>query len=105
MDELVGRDAFIATVVWQRRYSRDNRPALGPVHDYIHIYAPAGLRWKAVRNRLPRSDREGSWRNPDADARGPWNTHSLVAQGGHGTPAQFYSITTPSGRVVTPPSG
>ena len=105
MDELLGREAFISTIVWQRRYSRDNRPALGPVHDYIHVYAPAGLHWKQVRNRLPRSANEKGWANPDDDPRGSWNTHSLIAQGGHGTPAQFYSIRTPSGRTVTPPHG
>jgi adenine-specific DNA-methyltransferase len=105
MDELMGCDAFVGTVVWQRRYSRDNRPALGPVHDYIHVYSPSGLYWKNVRNRLPRPADQTSWTNQDDDPRGAWSTHSLVAQGGHGTPAQFYSITTPSGRLVTPPHG
>jgi adenine-specific DNA-methyltransferase len=105
LDELMGRESFIGTIVWQRRYSRDNRPALGPVHDYIHVYSPLGLEWKRVRNRLPRAANEKGWSNPDNDPRGLWNTHSLVAQGGHGTPAQFYSITTPSGRAVTPPHG
>jgi adenine-specific DNA-methyltransferase len=105
VDELMGREAFIGTVVWQRRYSRDNRPALGPVHDYIHVYSPIGLEWKHVRNRLARSTGEKGWTNPDNDPRGLWNTHSLVAQGGHGTAAQFYAITTPSGRTVTPPHG
>jgi adenine-specific DNA-methyltransferase len=30
---------------------------------------------------------------------------SLVAQAGHATPDQFYSILTPSGREISPPSG
>lgn len=42
MDEIFGRQAFIATVVWQKRYSRDNRPAIGAVHDYLVVYAPKG---------------------------------------------------------------
>ncbi len=105
LDEIFGREAFIATVVWQRRYSRDNRRAIGPVHDYIHVYAPLGLRWKDKRNRLPRRDKPGTWSNPDSDPLGPWTTHSLVAQGGHGTPAQWYEIETPSGRSVSPPVG
>ncbi len=37
MDEVFGTPAFVATVVWQKRYSRDNRPAVGPVHDFIHV--------------------------------------------------------------------
>jgi adenine-specific DNA-methyltransferase len=105
LDELFGPDAFIATIVWQRRYSRENRRAIGAVHDYIHVYAPSGLTWKEVRNRLPRRDGERTWRNPDGDRRGAWSTVSLVAQGGHGTPQQFYAITTPSGKVVEPPAG
>ena len=44
------------------------------------------------------------WRE-DGDPRGPWSTVSLVAQGGHATPSQFYAIALPSGRVVEPPAG
>ena len=105
LDEIFGTNAFLATIVWQRRYSRENRRAIGPVHDYIHVYAPLGSDWKQVRNRLDRSDQLDHWTNPDDDPRGPWNSHSLVAQGGHGTKSQSFSITTPSGRVVTPPKG
>jgi len=46
MDEIFGRACFVATIVWQKRYSRDNRPAIGPAHDYIVVYSPAGTDWK-----------------------------------------------------------
>lgn len=105
LDEIFGRDAFVATIVWQRRYSRENRRAIGAVHDYLHVYSPLGHRWKDVRNRLARDDPAGHWRNPDDDPRGPWSSVSLVAQGGHGTPQQLYEIVTPSGRAVSPPVG
>jgi adenine-specific DNA-methyltransferase len=105
MDELFGRDQHVATVVWQRRYSRENRRAFSRAHDYIHVFAPAGLRWKEHRNRLARSDKPGMWRNDDDDPRGPWSTVSLVAQGGHATKDQLYALTLPSGRAVSPPSG
>lgn len=105
LDDVMGEEAFVATIVWQRRYSRENRRAIGAVHDYIHVYAPLGLDWKEARNRLPRQDRPGTWRNPDNDPRGPWSTVALTAQGGHGTAEQFYAITTPSGKVVEPPPG
>jgi adenine-specific DNA-methyltransferase len=104
LDELLGRDGFVATVVWQRRYSRENRRAIGAVHDYIHVFSPIGHRWKEVRNRLSREDPPNYWRNPDDDPRGPWISTSLVAQGGHGTSDQHYTITTPSGREVAPPA-
>jgi adenine-specific DNA-methyltransferase len=29
MDEVFGREQFVAAIVWQKRYSRDNRPAVG----------------------------------------------------------------------------
>jgi adenine-specific DNA-methyltransferase len=105
MDDLFGRASFVATVVWQRRYSRENRRAFSTAHDYLHVFAPAGHEWKHHRNRLPRNDRPGTWRDGDGDPRGHWSTVSLVAQGGHGTKDQFYAIALPSGRVVEPPPG
>ena len=105
MDDLFGRASFVATVVWQRRYSRENRRAFSTAHDYLHVFAPAGPEWKHHRNRLPRNDRPGTWRDGDGDPRGHWSTVSLVAQGGHGTKEQFYAIALPSGRVVEPPPG
>lgn len=103
MDEVFGRDAFVATVVWQKRYSRDNRPAIGTVHDFILVYAPSGTDWKFHRNLLPPS--VGRYQNPDNDARGPWQSIALQAQAGHATASQFYTIVTPSGRAVDPPPG
>ncbi len=103
LDEIFGREAFVATIVWQRRYSRENRRAIGTVHDYIHVFSPLGHRWKDVRNRLARDDPPNYWRNPDDDPNGSWISTSLVAQGGHGTNQQYYEIVTPSGRRVNPP--
>jgi len=54
MDEIFGLDKLVATIVWQKRYSRDNRPAIGPVHDFIHVYAPMGSDWKHIRHRIKR---------------------------------------------------
>lgn len=105
LDELFGRRSFVSTIVWQRRYSRENRKAFSPTQDYLHVYAPAGPDFKHHRNRLPRADNANLWSNPDHDPRGPWSTVSIVAQGGHGTRHQRFAITLPSGRVVEPPAG
>jgi adenine-specific DNA-methyltransferase len=103
LDEVFGADAFVATVIWQRRMSRDNRTAFSVSHDYIHVYAPVGQkRWKHVRNGFAN---EGGLTNPDNDPRGPWRSIPLSAQAGHGTPSQFYAITTPTGSTVEPPPG
>jgi adenine-specific DNA-methyltransferase len=105
LDEELGEGAFVATIVWQKRYSRDNRPAIGAVHDYILVYAPQGpSRWKQIRNRVPRTN-ASQYRNPNNDPNGPWRPVPLDVQGGHATASQFYDVTTPSGRVVRPANG
>lgn len=38
-DELFGRSNFVASIIWQKRYSRENREAIGDVHEYILVYA------------------------------------------------------------------
>lgn len=103
MDEVFGRDAFVATVVWQRRTSRDSRKAFSASQDYLHVYAPSGAkRWKSVRNGLRNA---GGFVNPDNDPRGPWRSVPMSAQGGHATKSQFYSVITPTGVVHDPPPG
>ncbi|WP_188111271.1 site-specific DNA-methyltransferase [Nocardioides antri] len=103
MDEVFGADSFVATVIWQRRTSRDNRKAFSASHDYVHVYAPSGHKhWKSVRNGLANT---GGFSNPDNDPRGPWRSVPLSAQAGHGTASQFYAITTPTGVVHDPPAG
>ena len=41
----------------------------------------------------------------DNDSRGVWKPTDASAQAGHGTPSQFYELTSPSGRVFNPPNG
>lgn len=103
LDEVFGRDAFVATVIWQKRTSRDNRTAFSSSHDYIHVYAPLGPRdWKKVRNGLPDT---GEFSNPDSDPRGPWRSTPMSAQAGHATKSQFYTVITPTGTKHDPPPG
>ncbi|MEV7757824.1 site-specific DNA-methyltransferase [Microbacterium sp. NPDC089180] len=104
LDEIFGRRSFIATIVWQKRYSRENRVAIGAVQDYILVYARKGSDWREVRNRIQRSGAK-EYRNPNNDPRGPWRPIPLDVQGGHATASQFYDVMTPSGRVVRPANG
>lgn len=104
-DEVFGRDAFIASMVWENFYGRSNAAAISPAHNYILLYAPMGQDWKRVRNLLPRGE-EGSskYKNPDNDPRGPWRLGPIFAAGErHG--GLMYTIKTPSGRDVSPPKG
>lgn len=103
LDEIFGADAFVATVVWQRKTSRDNRKAFSASHDYIHVYSPAGPKvWKTVRNGLPD---QGACSNPDGDPKGPWRSVPMSAQAGHGTASQFYTVVSPTGVAHDPPPG
>lgn len=103
LDEVFGPESFVATIIWQKRNSRDNRKAFSSMHDYIHVYAPAGpVAWKRVRNGLPDT---GSFPNPDKDPRGPWRSVPMSVQSGHATASQFYTVVTPTGALHDPPPG
>ena len=39
LDETCGRDSFVASNIWQKRYSRENREAIGDAHEYVLVYA------------------------------------------------------------------
>lgn len=53
LDEICGRDKFIASNVWQKRYSRENREAIGDVHEYVIVYAKDKSSFKENRNKIP----------------------------------------------------
>lgn len=104
MDEVFGRDRFVACNVWQKRYSRENREAIGDVHEYVVVYAADVERFKAIRNRVPLDDRSTAiYKNPNNDPRGRWRAIPMTAQGYR--PNQMYEIRTPSGVVHRPPEG
>ena len=58
MDEIFGRERFIACNVWQKRYSRENREAIGDVHEYLLVYAMDPEQFKATAE--PSSDSQKS---------------------------------------------
>lgn len=103
-DELFGRSSFIASIIWQKRTSPDMRAVISDGHDYILVYAKDKELFKQERNRLPLSEEQRkSYKNPDNDPRGPWTSTDCTAQAGHGTAEQFYTLTTPAGRVIELP--
>lgn len=102
LDEVFGPSAFVATVIWQKRTTRESRSAFSTNHDSILVYAPAGPRaWKTSRNLL-RKD-ESLLKNRDNDPRGPWSDAPFTAPGFRAN--QHYDIVTPSGNVLRPPRG
>jgi len=104
MDEVFGRGNFVASNVWQKRYSRENREAIGDAHDYVLLYAKSPIKFKETRNLLPLgSKQQALYKNPDNDPRGPWQSVSLLAQGYR--PNQMYEIVAPNGKSHFPPPG
>ena len=105
-DEVFGRHNFVSQIVWQKRYSRENREAIGDVHEYILVYAKNKEIFKAIRNLVPMSEDQAKvYKNPNNDPKGRWRTIPITAQAGHATPTQFYTIVTPAGKKFDPPPG
>ncbi len=106
LDEVFGRNNFLATIIWEKRTTRENRRALSFKHDYVLLFAKNKEQFESVMNGLPLSEEVLSrYKNPDNDPRGPWQSISALAQAGHATASQFYTLTTPSGRKLDPPAG
>jgi adenine-specific DNA-methyltransferase len=104
--EVFGDDHYVSTFVWQKRKTRENRKVVSTSHDFVVCVAKDKRVFEQVRNLLPLTEEaRGRYNNPDNDPRGDWQSVAITAQAGHGTKSQFYSITTPSGRIVDLPSG
>lgn len=103
-DEIFGRTNFVSNVVWQKRYSRENRVIIGNAHDHVLIYAKDATSVRSSFNKLPLEEKQRKvYRNPNSDPRGPWRGVSLAAQGYR--PNQMYTITAPNGKQHKPPAG
>jgi adenine-specific DNA-methyltransferase len=104
MDEVFGRQNFIAQCIWQKVYSpKSSARFLSDMHDYIVCYAKDAEKW--ARNLLPRTEKQDkAYRNLDDDPRGLWKPSDLSARNYYG--AGRYAIRCPSGRVIDgPPQG
>ncbi len=103
-NEIFGSNNFVATFIWQKRYSPDVRRAISDAHEFIVCYAKNPELFKQSRHLLPLTEAQTKqFSNPDNDPRGPWKANDFTAPGYR--PNQMYKITLPSGRIVTPPTG
>jgi adenine-specific DNA-methyltransferase len=104
MNKVFGEQSFIANCIWQKRYSRENREAIGDAHEYLLVYSPNPELFKVRRGKIPLTGKQAAaYKNPNNDPRGPWQSISLSAQGWR--PNQMYEITAPNGKRHTPPEG
>ncbi len=109
MDEIFGEENFVATIIWQKKYSPQNDAKyFSDMHDFILVYAKkknggdTTSGWN--RNLLARtSEQDARYKNPDNDPRGPWKPADFSVK--TYSKEYDYKITTPSGRIVSPPQG
>ncbi|NUN48691.1 MAG: site-specific DNA-methyltransferase [Candidatus Brocadiae bacterium] len=114
LDEVFGRDNFVANVVWNKSYAvRSNAEFFSTAHEHVLIYARD--RSHFVPNKFRRTEKqEARYENPDQDPRGPWQsvtmTISLVggARGRQfaktGKSHNLYEVVSPSGKRYAPPA-
>lgn len=102
MDEIFGRRNFINNCIWEKKYAPQNDAKwLSDNHDFIIVYAKNKDVWRP--NLLPRTDEMNArYKNPDNDPRGPWMSDNLSVK--TYSPNGDFPITTPTGRVVYPPT-
>ncbi|MFM9959095.1 MAG: site-specific DNA-methyltransferase [Phycisphaerales bacterium] len=104
MDEIFGRNNFVATVIWQKNYApKASAKHFSEDHDYVVVYARQADIWGP--NLMPRTDKQDKmYKNYDNDPRGLWRPNNLAARNYYSKGT--YAIITPSGRVIPgPPKG
>lgn len=103
MDGIFGEQNFIAKLVWMKKKVVQNDAKFTSTnHEFILCYRKDDLLKRFTL--LPRSaEADSRYKNPDHDARGPWQ--SVLLQAKSGKPEDVYSITFPNGISWQPPSG
>ena len=104
MDEVFGRQNFVANVIWRKNYApKGSAKHFSVDQDYMLIYAKSAERWQP--NPMPRTEKQDkAYKNPDNDPRGPWRPNNLAARNFYSKGT--YPITCPNGRVIeNPPKG
>jgi adenine-specific DNA-methyltransferase len=104
MDRVFGEGNFIANVIWQKVFApKGTAQHFSDDHEYVVVYAKNKAGWRP--NLLPRTlAQDRAYKNPDNDPRGPWTSGDLSARNFYSKGT--YSITCPSGKVISgPPSG
>ncbi|WNB74426.1 site-specific DNA-methyltransferase [Methylomonas koyamae] len=104
-DEVFGRSNFVANVVWQKKYSKQNDAKwLSTSHDHILIYAKIKDLWKP--NQVKRTDDQlRGYKNLDNDPRGAWQSVVYTcAKTRSERPNLYYGIKHPKTNELIFPS-
>jgi adenine-specific DNA-methyltransferase len=103
-DEVFGRNNFVANVVWQKKYSKQNDAKwLSTSHDHILIFAKDKNNW--FPNKQERSEEQlKGYSNVDNDPRGLWQSVVYTcAKNRSERPNLYYPIIHPvTGNEIYP---
>jgi adenine-specific DNA-methyltransferase len=100
MDEIFGESNFVANIVWQSRTSISDDHEVSRNHNHILVYARNRSKLNFGGIPLDAND----YKNPDADARGPWKLVPLDANKPGGD--THYEVINPkTGTGYFPPAG
>ncbi|MEW9584690.1 site-specific DNA-methyltransferase [Paraburkholderia sp. DGU8] len=108
MNQVFGEDKRVATCIWQKRYSRENREAIGDAHEYLLVYSLNPSKFKTRRGLIRLSGKQAAvYKNPEnpdeTDPTKRWRSIPMTAQGTR--PNQMYTVVSPSGKKHKPKSG
>jgi site-specific DNA-methyltransferase (adenine-specific)/adenine-specific DNA-methyltransferase len=95
MDEIFGETNFLASIAWEKRYTRSNNAKMFySLKDYVVSYRRSPVLSVLKEPRNEKSD--GNYANPDNDSRGPWMTSSYVNPAAKDKrPNLVYALTNP----------
>ena len=100
MDEIFGRNNFVANIIWQKKFSPQNDAKwFSDSHDHIIVFAKDKEKWHL--NLLERTAKmDERYKNPDNDPRGSWTSSDLTAK----DPFEYglYEIIGPTGKKFSP---
>lgn len=104
MDEIFGRENFVANVIWEKKYTTANDATyFSDNHDHILIYAKKKVNFKL--NKLKRTAKmDEAYSNPDNHPNGPWKSTPLHAKSGS-EKSRSFSFTFQNNITWTPPPG
>jgi adenine-specific DNA-methyltransferase len=97
IDEVFGRQNFVANVVWQKKYAPANDSIwLSDSHDHVLVYAKKKEEWRP--NKLARTEDQNTlYKNPDEDPRGVWMSDNYTcAKNADERPNLYYPIKNPN---------
>lgn len=106
MDEVFGRQNFLANCIWQRTYTLNScSNYFSRDHDHLLVFAKDKRQWKS--NLLPRStEMNQKYKNPDNHPKGKWNADSLSCrQGVEARSSDYFSHKFENGAVFKPRAG